>query len=98
MLLLDPNDYQVYNNLGNLFYKQGRYDDAIRHYEKAIRIKPDHTNAYRNLGATLIRKGRISEAVQHFQDALRLEPDNVQTKSYLNKATALLNNSQKGSD
>jgi len=98
VLLLDPNDYQVYNNLGNLFYKQGRFDDAIRQYERAIGIKPDHTNAHRNLGAALIRKGRISESVQHFQDALRLEPENVQTKSYLKKAMALLNNSQKGSD
>ena len=98
VLLLDPNDYQVYNNLGNLFYKQGRFDDAIRQYERAIGIKPDHTNAHRNLGAALIRKGRISESVQHFQDALRLEPENVQTKSYLNKAMALLKNSQKGSD
>ena len=98
VLLLDSNDYQVYNNLGNLFYKQGRFDDAIRQYERAIGIKPDHTNAHRNLGAALIQEGRIAEAVQHFRDALRLEPDNIRTKSYLNKAMALLNNRQKGSD
>ncbi len=33
--------YQIYNNLGNIYYEQKRFDDANEQFKKAIQVRPD---------------------------------------------------------
>ena len=40
-----PNSYFAYNNLGVLYDKQGRYDEAIAAFESASRIDPNNGGA-----------------------------------------------------
>jgi tetratricopeptide (TPR) repeat protein len=47
----------VHNNLGVVLADQGKLDEAIAHYSKALRIKPDYTKARDNLRLTLVRRG-----------------------------------------
>ncbi len=35
-----PENYQIFNDLGNLYQEQGRYDEAVTQYQKAISINP----------------------------------------------------------
>ena len=35
-LKLSPDNYKIYNNIGNLFRSMGRPDDAIEAYDKSI--------------------------------------------------------------
>jgi Tfp pilus assembly protein PilF len=65
----------AYNNLGNVFAKQGKLDDAIAEYSEALRIKPGYAFAHNNLGRVLANQGKVSEAVEHYSKALRIEPD-----------------------
>ena len=37
-LELDPNNAGAHNGMGNIFFFQGRYDDAIKEHEKAIEL------------------------------------------------------------
>ncbi len=46
-------------NLGAVYERQKRADDAIRSYENAIRCDDRYPAAYRNLGAALARKGEL---------------------------------------
>ena len=41
------------HNLGVALYQQGRTDEAIRQFQEAIRLKPDHAEAHNNLGTAL---------------------------------------------
>ena len=46
---------------GNLYYEMQRYDEAIRDYERVLRILPDHPDAQHNLKAARamkLRRGR----------------------------------------
>ena len=63
------------NNLGTALQEQQRYDEAIGHHERAIRLAPDYAPAYNNLGAALRASGRVSEAIANYQKALALRPD-----------------------
>jgi tetratricopeptide (TPR) repeat protein len=62
-------------NLGQALAGQGRIDEAIAQYSKAMRLKPDDPQAHLNLGAALAAQGRIDEAIAKYSEALRLEPD-----------------------
>ena len=56
---LHQADYaDAYNNLGNALRDQGKLDEAIEAYNKALRIKPDYVGAYNNMGIALKNQGR----------------------------------------
>jgi Flp pilus assembly protein TadD len=45
-----------------LLYKQGKYDEAIKAYNKAIEINPKYAKAWNNKGIALNKLGRTAEA------------------------------------
>lgn len=49
-------------NLGFIYSQDGRYDDAIKSYEAALKIKPDSLGAMNNLAQLYERKGWLREA------------------------------------
>jgi tetratricopeptide (TPR) repeat protein len=55
-------NYIVLNNLGTALEEQGRFEEALRALEEAVRIKPDHCNGQYNLGTALLRMRRLPEA------------------------------------
>ena len=63
------------NNLGTALQEQQRYDEAMRHHQRAIDLVPDYAPAYNNLGAALRASGRVDEAIASYRKALALRPD-----------------------
>ena len=66
-IALDPSNPQQYINLGGIYYQLGMWDDAIRQFQIAIRLKPDHTNAYYNAGHALEAKGNLTQALTVYE-------------------------------
>jgi tetratricopeptide (TPR) repeat protein len=62
-------------NLATALQSDGRLDEAVDHYRRAIAIQPDYAPAYNNLGTALRAKGRLDEAVATYQRALALRPE-----------------------
>ncbi|HTY86448.1 MAG TPA: tetratricopeptide repeat protein [Candidatus Acidoferrum sp.] len=62
------------NDLGNLLVNQNRLDEAIKHYERAVQLKPANGDFHYNLAVVLALRGRLDEAVAHFQRANELKP------------------------
>ncbi|MGA2604403.1 MAG: tetratricopeptide repeat protein [Verrucomicrobiia bacterium] len=83
-----PNNPRAHGNLGLALEQAGRVQEAIRHYEQALRINPDYAEAHYNLGIALGRLGRGPEAIAQFEQALRLDPDYA--KAHNNLALALV--------
>jgi len=61
-------------SLGTCLSKQGRREEALQVFDKAIQLKPDDANLWRDLGNALAELGRTAEAVLSFQHALKLNP------------------------
>jgi tetratricopeptide (TPR) repeat protein len=72
---MKPNYEEAQSNLGLVFLRQGRLDDALVQYEKALEIGPHSFSAHYNLGVVLGQKGQLNEAIREFKEALRLQPD-----------------------
>jgi tetratricopeptide (TPR) repeat protein len=63
------------HNLGSALQAEGRIDDAIERYRKAVAIKPDYAPAYSNLGSALLSKGDAAGAIGAYQQALSIDPN-----------------------
>ncbi|MDY6989215.1 MAG: tetratricopeptide repeat protein [Thermodesulfobacteriota bacterium] len=63
------------NNLGLALAKQGKNEEAIKHYREALRIDPGSEKAHNNLGLSLESQGKVEEAIGHYVEALRINPD-----------------------
>ena len=70
---------------------KGDLDKAIRHYDKAIQLKPDLHAAYYNRGTAYFQKGELDNAIKDFTTAIEIKP--VYAEAYCNRGTAYL---QKG--
>jgi tetratricopeptide (TPR) repeat protein len=69
-------------DLGVALFQAGKVPEAIGHYKRALRLKPDYTGAHYNLGLALARLGRLPEAIGHYERALQIPPDYTDTGSY----------------
>jgi tetratricopeptide (TPR) repeat protein len=61
-------------SLGSTLVNQGRTDEALKAFDKAVQLKPLDADLWRNLGAVLIEVKRPADAILSFQHALKLNP------------------------
>ncbi|KAH7639783.1 transmembrane and tpr repeat-containing protein 1-like [Dermatophagoides farinae] len=79
-----PENAKAHYNYGNLQQDLGNWNDAIYHYQTAIRLWPDHASAHNNLGALYWKISSPDKAEQHFQQALNINP--YHAKAHFNLA------------
>lgn len=61
------------NILGFLRTETGKYDQAVKNYHAAIRMRPDWGIVYANLSETLARQGKPDEAENYLQKAFLIK-------------------------
>ncbi|MEO0101381.1 MAG: tetratricopeptide repeat protein [candidate division WOR-3 bacterium] len=70
----DPKNYLPHIQLGGKYLKEGKLDEAIAEFKKAVELKPNDAEGYARLANVLLEKGRIKEAIQEYEKANRLKP------------------------
>jgi tetratricopeptide (TPR) repeat protein len=69
-----------YVEKGNILFDQGKYEDAVINYRKAIQKDPNYGEAYYHLGLAAIQQNRPSEAYNALFRASQLLPSNIEVK------------------
>jgi tetratricopeptide (TPR) repeat protein len=64
------------NSLGVALSNDGKGQEAIPHYEEALRLQPNSVHAHYNLGIEYANLGDLKQAAHHFSEALKLSPRN----------------------
>ncbi len=77
-LRLNPNDARAHNDLGVLYEKQGRLDEALEAYRAAVAAQPAFALAWSNLGDLAGRQGDHETAVAAFSKAVESAPEAVE--------------------
>jgi Flp pilus assembly protein TadD len=66
--------------------EQGKLDEAIYHYKKAIELNPYAADVYLDLGTALTAKGKFAEAIFLYNKALQIAPDLIELRINLGVA------------
>jgi tetratricopeptide (TPR) repeat protein len=72
--------------LGKIAYAEQRVQDAVNHYQAAIRLDADFNEAYLALGHVLVNVGRAADAIPFLQQAASLQPSNADGRELLGVA------------
>jgi tetratricopeptide (TPR) repeat protein len=73
-------------NLADAFGRKGQTDEAMVHYEEAIKLQPGYADAYFNRGNILFAEGRIDEAMVDWEKTLQLQPSDADAHTCLGNA------------
>ncbi len=82
-----PDNPGVDYNLGNSFYKQGKFQEALSGYSQAASGESKlKQNALYNSGNALYRLGKLEESIASYKEALKLDPTDMDAKFNLEYA------------
>ncbi len=65
----DPDNYNIYYSLGEIYMNRGDLDEAGRNMQKSFELKPEQSDAirYSNFGSVLQRSGDHNGACRYFK-------------------------------
>src|SRR3989338_1092558 len=78
-----PESFRGHNNLGVVYEKQGRLDEAIKEFRMTLSLKPCYAEAHNNLGNVYEKEGQIDKAIEEYRMALSIKPDYVDAHNNL---------------
>ena len=78
----------AHNAFGEDLLKRGHIDEAIAHFQTALRIRPSFLDAESNLGVALLQEGKADAAISEFQKVLARNPKFA--KGHFDMGAALL--------
>jgi protein O-mannosyl-transferase len=70
-----PENARARVGLGSALASADRVDEAITHYQEALRLKPHYPDAEFNLGNAYFKKGDFPAATRHYMRTVELKPD-----------------------
>lgn len=88
-------------NLGNAYYEEGNFDEALlRHLEavQSAETKAEKHKAYHNIGNALMKQKQCKEAVGAFKNALRNDPTDEESRYNFVVAKECAEEQQKNED
>ena len=87
-----PKELILHIILGAIYATQGKLDQAIFSYKKALNINPHYAEAYNNIGNVLQQKKSFKDAEKNYEKAIRAKPDYAE--AYYNYAILLTHNNK----
>jgi Tfp pilus assembly protein PilF len=82
-LAVTVNNDVAENNLGIVFLRKGKVDEAISLLQAAVHLRPDNSPAQENLAKALLQKGQVADALIHYRKLLDLQPDNIEVHNIM---------------
>ena len=74
VMRVNPKTINIFNTLGIIYRRQGRYEDAADQYRRALKVNPKDENIHYNLARTLFELDDFKQARQNLIHALELNP------------------------
>jgi Flp pilus assembly protein TadD len=69
------NDYRAWNNMGQIYFKEGNIAEARRCYAKALEIEPNNADVNYNAGLAAMADGDLEKAEEYFGKAAGTQGD-----------------------
>jgi Flp pilus assembly protein TadD len=70
MLEWNPNDSEGWYQLGRTKYNENRFAEAVRAFQRCLKLDPNNVKAEDNLGLSFAGLGRVDDAASAYQNAM----------------------------
>ena len=77
---LCPSMAEAHNNLGDIYEREGRFEEAIEQYKKTIELIPVAAYPYFGLGDIYYKTNRPKEAADWYEKGLKYDPNDKLTR------------------
>ncbi len=84
-------------NLGDAYFKQEKYEDAVRSYQNALAKANNNfekSKSYFNIGNSFLKSNKLKESIEAYKNSLKLNPNDEDAKYNLSYALKLLSEQQ----
>lgn len=92
-----PENFESHFNLGDAYYKQGRFDESVKEFYSSIELTENQelkAHAYHNIGNSLLKSQKFKESIEAYKNALKINPDDQETKYNISYALNQLEKQQ----
>ena len=83
VLDINPKTPNIFNSLGIVYRRQGRFKDSAAMYRKALKVTPDDERILYNLARSYLSARMLEQAAEALNQALRKNPDFVEARNLL---------------
>lgn len=77
----NPRSWTAYTNLAGALARDGKLQEALEQFRKAVEVKPDHAVAHARIGIMLDGLGDTEGGLRSLQEAQRLDPKREDTEN-----------------
>jgi tetratricopeptide (TPR) repeat protein len=98
---LDPENFEAKFNLGDAYYKQQRYDEAIKSFQEAYTnaiTEEQKAKIHYNVGNSLLKSQKLDESISSYKESLKINPNDQEAKYNLSYALNMKNNQDQQQD
>jgi superkiller protein 3 len=71
--------------MGKFYFLSGKYDEAIREFEKVIKLNPRSADAYFNIGVAREAQNDMESARKIYEKVIKLVPGHQSARGRLDK-------------
>ena len=92
-LYFSPALKEAHFNLGDAYYKQGKFDESLKEFYSSLELTQDPSlkaSVYHNIGNSLLKAKKIKESIEAYKNSLKINPSDQETKYNLSYALSLL--------
>lgn len=82
----DPNDYEAWTELGNIYFRKKSFENAEAAYFKAIQLKRDYFLALINLGKLYFGAKRFDDSIIVLTNAVKANSDSADAHHFLGES------------
>ncbi|MCI5222336.1 MAG: tetratricopeptide repeat protein [Candidatus Electrothrix sp. AR4] len=87
-----PDKPRPHESLAYYLEKENRYDEALRHYKKAVKLNPNNASTLNNIGNLYMKTNDLHAAFSHYTAALRIRPNYKEAHNNIGNALSKLGN------
>jgi tetratricopeptide (TPR) repeat protein len=77
-IALDKDHYKAYNNLGNVYRRIKKYDQALEYYKKSVELSMgQHVTAYINIASTFLNQKDLFGCIDCIEKAAEVNKNDI---------------------
>lgn len=80
----NEKDKDTYKELGKFYFLNGKYDEALQEFQKAMDIDDQDSELYYNIGLIYESRNKRDEAQDSYEQALEISPKHALARKHLN--------------